>query len=110
MTSGIVVRTVPLESKRPADPEHAKFSHAGLQDVEARLWQDPFGAIRHLKGSTPGARCEEALEDKGHYPYALSKLITRVNKHADITVLPVLIQGGPTSKTASRAAGHVTPS
>jgi hypothetical protein len=80
MTSGILVKTVPLESKRPVDPERAKFSHAGRQDVEARLWEDPLGAIRHLQGSSPGARCEEALKDKGR---------------TDITVLPVLIQGGP---------------
>ena len=57
--------------------------------------QDPFGAMRHLKGSTPGTRCEEAVEDKGHYPYKLSMLIMRVNQHVNITVLPVLIQGGP---------------
>ena len=95
MTSGIVVRTVPLESKRPVNAEYTKLSHAGLQDVEARLWQDPFGAMRHLHDSTPGTRCDQALEDKRHSPYALSKRIMRVNTRADITVLPVLLQGGP---------------
>jgi hypothetical protein len=94
MTSGILVKTVPLESKRPADPEHAKFSHAGLQDVEARLWQDPFGAMRHLQGSTPSARCAEALKDTAHYPYTLSARIRRVSTLNNITVLPVLMQGG----------------
>jgi hypothetical protein len=95
MASGIVVKTVPLESKRPADPEHAKFSHAGLQDVEARLWEDPFGAMHHIKGSTPDGRCVEALDDGAHYPYALSNLIMFVSRRAAITVLPVLLQGGP---------------
>jgi hypothetical protein len=95
ITSGIIVRTVPLQSKRPIDPEHAKVSHAGRQDVEARLWEDPFGAIRHIKGSSPDARCQEALRDKAHYPYPLSERFASARKRANITVLPVLLQGGP---------------
>jgi hypothetical protein len=37
MVSGILVRTVPLESKRPIDADRVSFYHAGRQDVEARL-------------------------------------------------------------------------
>jgi hypothetical protein len=95
MTSGVLVKTVPLESKRPVASEHAKFSHAGLQDVEARLWEDPFRAIRHIQGSTPGERCEKALGDTRQQPDALSKRIKFVGTHSKITILPVLIQGGP---------------
>ena len=72
--SGILVKTVPLESKRPIDPDRVKFARAGRQDVEARLWQDPFVTLRHVKdvkGLVPTERCSEALADLAQHPSTL---------------------------------------
>ena len=93
--SGIFVSTLPLESKRPADAERAKISYAGRQDVEARLWQDPFTVMRRVKGETQQARCAEAKDDREHHPNTLSELIARRSRYQAVTVLPVMVPGGP---------------
>ena len=96
MASGIVVKSIPLESRRPVDPERVKLSHAGRQDIEARLWEDPFTAMRHVKGRFPEERCKEALEDRAHHPEALHKSIAyRADRGHAVSVLPVIVPGGP---------------
>ena len=45
LAGGLLVKNVPLESARPTDPERVKFVATSQQDVEARLWQDPFAAV-----------------------------------------------------------------
>ncbi len=96
MASGIVVKSIPLESRRPVDPERVKLSHAGRQDIEARLWEDPFTAMRHVKGRSPEERCKEALEDRAHHPDALHKSIAyRAEREHAVSVLPVMVSGGP---------------
>jgi len=49
LAAGIVAETVQLESARPTDPERIKFVPTSQQDVEARLWQDPFAAVEKHK-------------------------------------------------------------
>jgi hypothetical protein len=96
MASGIIVKSVPLESRRPVDPQRLALVHAGRQDVEARLWEDPFRAIRGVKGETPGKRCDEAKEDSGHYRLGLHKSIENRAARGDaISVLAVMVLGGP---------------
>jgi hypothetical protein len=51
LAAGIVAETVQLESARPTDPERVKFVPTSQQDVEARLWQDPFAAVEKHKKS-----------------------------------------------------------
>lgn len=56
LTAGVLIKTVPLESMRPTDPERMKSVSAKLQNIEARLWQDPFAAIeQHVKDSNQAA-------------------------------------------------------
>jgi hypothetical protein len=96
MASGIVVKSIPLESRRPVDPERVKLTHAGRQDIEARLWEDPFTAMRHVKGRSPEERCKESLEDRAHHPDALRKSIAyRAYAGHAVSVLPVMVPGGP---------------
>jgi hypothetical protein len=95
MASGILVKTVPLESKRPIDPDRVKFAHAGRQDIEARLWEDPFVAMRHVKGRWPMERCAEAIADWAHHPSALAKSLLQKSSGRWITLLPVMVSGGP---------------
>jgi len=45
LATGVLVKTVPLKSARPTEPERAKSATMARQDVEARLWQDPFPAV-----------------------------------------------------------------
>ena len=52
LAAGVLVKNVPLESARPADPERVKLVPAGQQDVEARLWQDPFAAVEKHENSS----------------------------------------------------------
>jgi len=96
MASGIVVKSIPLESRRPVDPERVKLTHAGRQDIEARLWEDPFTAMRHVKGRSPEERCKESLKDRAHHPDALRKSIAyRADRGHAVSVLPVMVPGGP---------------
>jgi hypothetical protein len=96
MASGVLVQTVPLESKRPIDPDRVKFARAGRQDIEARLWQDPFIAMRHVKGQGPMERCKEAINDQAHHPSTLQKALLRSSRSGRlVTVLPVMVSGGP---------------
>src|SRR5262245_33031749 len=93
--SGIFVTTMSLESKRPADSERARILHTGRQDIEARLWQDPFSVMRGITADSPKERCKLARKDAEHHPASLSSLIKRKAEHAAVTVLPVMVPGGP---------------
>ena len=99
MASGIFVRTVPLESMRPSNPDRIKLSCASQQDVEARLWQDPFTVMHQVKKREPHERCMEAIEDWAHHPTMLGQSIShkskRQSKRRQVIVLPVMIPGGP---------------
>lgn len=95
MASGIFVRTMPLESKRPSNPDRIKLSRASHQDVEARLWQDPFTVMHQVKRLEPHERCKEAIEDWAHHPSMLGQVISHKSKRHQVIVLPVMIPGGP---------------
>ena len=54
LISAVGVRQIPLESSRPHHVEKVKNRIVGLEDVDARLWQDPFTAVnRHIKEKKP---------------------------------------------------------
>ena len=59
LTAGVLVKNVPLESARPSDSERVKFFSADKQDVEARLWQDPLGAIEKHENDLQSTRVRE---------------------------------------------------
>ncbi len=100
MASGIVVRTLPLASKRPVEASDAKIAHAGRQDVHARLWEDPFVAMRDVQGRQPAKRCEEALGDAAHHPATLTMAVQRAltRQGTEVIVMPVFVPGGPYSQ------------
>jgi len=96
MASGILVKTVPLESRRPVDPQRVAFAPAGRQDVEARLWDDPFAVMRALKSQTPAQRCSDAKNDLAHQAAALHGSIAyRTKRGLAVSVLAVMVPGGP---------------
>lgn len=59
LTAGVLVKNVPLESARPGDSERVKFFSADKQDVEARLWQDPLGAVEKHENDLQSTRVRE---------------------------------------------------
>ena len=113
LAAGVVVKNVPLESVRPTDPERVKYMPtSNHQDVEARLWQDPFAAIeKHEKSflegkhekCPPGEKnknCVPVAENK--HPHEVNALHERINEvikrsslgHDGFTVVAVSVSGG----------------
>ena len=74
LAAGVLVKNVPLESARPTDSERVKFVATSQQDVEARLWQDPFAAVaRHENSSDQAITPKEETSPTSHLPEALCK-------------------------------------
>lgn len=63
LATGAYFVELPLRSDRPP-PSGSGFSHAGMQKIEARMWQDPFGAIQDELKSARGD-CKEVQVDAG---------------------------------------------
>lgn len=98
-----VLHEVPLESTRPAANEPRIDQHFAPQDVDARLWQDPFGAVerardesaRRLKGQDAEREAlrrrdsvlRDAIDVKLSAPGS-----ARVD---EVVVLAVMLPGGP---------------
>src|SRR5262245_62747574 len=60
LAAGVLIKQEELKSARPNDSERVKFAPAGQQDVEARLWQDPFAAVeKYEERSKPTMRTSE---------------------------------------------------
>ena len=126
LAAGVLVKHIPLESARPTDPERVKFVPTSQQDVEARLWQDPFAAVeKHEKSSdqtvvptgnilmkipsphTPKAQPERKTEapcagqPTPHSPHALCKNIKeRQDEATAVTIVAVSVSGGSYSEAA----------
>ena len=45
----LVIREVPREGARPAANEPKIEQRFAAQDIDARLWQDPFGAVMRAR-------------------------------------------------------------
>lgn len=113
LAAGVLVKNIPLESARPTDPERVKFVPTGQQDVEARLWQDPFAAVekhernsnqsvtpteRILKPSTPSISKTQAAP---HTPEMLHPRIQALHeKSHTMTVVAVSVMGGSYAEAA----------
>jgi len=41
----VVVHQVPWQDSRPLGPEPKAYRYEAEQDIDARLWQDPFSAV-----------------------------------------------------------------
>ncbi len=109
---GIVSSATPLKSKRPSDWEGSpQQPPTGLQDVPARLWQDPLEAARvaaaarreHPAGATPPVTTQPAtqatLDDRASSPLLDKRLKRLVDKlqprDSPIALLAVSVQGQP---------------
>lgn len=59
-----VVQQVPLEGSRPPTNERPIQQQAGVQDVDARLWQDPFAAVAAVLSSSADLKPENCEATK----------------------------------------------
>jgi hypothetical protein len=92
LAAGVLIKQVPLQSARPNDTERVKFVPAAQQDVEARLWQDPFAAVEKQEGRS---------EPKTHTPEALREVIQKKSTAGgQVKVIAVSVFGGSYSEEA----------
>jgi hypothetical protein len=98
LAAGVLVKNVPLESARPTDPERVKFVSTSQQDVEARLWQDPFAAVeKHDKTPNPAVTPAKEMSLAPHTPKALYE---RIKELHNVTVVAVSVFGGSYAEAA----------
>ncbi len=99
LAAGVLVKNVPLESARPSDPERVKFVPTSQQDVEARLWQDPFAAVeKQEKLSDQAVAPAKETLPAPHTPQALHKRIKTL--HDKVTVVATSVFGGSFDEAA----------
>ena len=97
-----VLNEVSLQSTRPAANEPRTEQRYEPQDVDARLWQDPFGAVARQREQAartmkPG---QLAAEDARRRTILVDEMVWRLQRgHSqsldEIRVLPVMLPGGP---------------
>ena len=101
LAAGVLIKQVPLQSARPSDPERVKFVPAAQQDVEARLWQDPFAAVEKQGEGSGTKRQEERSGPKTHTPEALREVIREKSTDGgQVKVIAVSVFGGSYSEEA----------
>ena len=114
LAGGVLVKTEPLKSARPIDPERIQFVPTiQQQDVEARLWQDPFAAVeKHIKSSEQAVTLPKntlmmlfaptSLNTSSASPRLdeLKNHIQGLNPLDDVTVVAVSVFGGPYTEDA----------
>lgn len=106
LAGGMLVKNIPLESSRPAATERVKFVPIGEQNVEARLWQDPFAAIeeheKQLARPPSSAPTAPSNQPDGTPAAALqSKLqALRLQSDEDVKVLAVSVFGDSYAESA----------
>jgi hypothetical protein len=90
----IGLKKPPLDVLRPAAPDRALHDDRGMQDVAARLWQDPLAAV------SQSAQDEEkdATQDPGQSPHSMADLRTEV-KNARL-ILGVGLNAAPYAEEA----------
>jgi hypothetical protein len=84
----------PLDSPRPAIPDSKSAQYFPIQDINARLWQDPFNAI--LQHEAVSLDKNKATEDKHSINALIKSIVDKSSKMnlKKITVLGVMVPGG----------------
>ena len=115
-TGLIFTNSLPYQDERPST-RPLQTQHAGAQDVDARLWQDPFAAIESAGEESPGAKTVIVSNLNGdpaplnftsqrtiltsHTPKQIYKNLALVPGE-EITVLAVTLPGGPYQEAAEQ--------
>ena len=103
----VVLHEVPLESTRPPANEPKVERRFSDQDVDARLWQDPLGAVARAREELAKKeltnfqkQAEEAHHSIKRVREAISRELQGAN--AEVTVLAVMLPGGPYAEYVER--------
>jgi len=94
IAAGVAVQHLPLQSTRPAPGNGAKPAEASVRRVDARLWQDPFGAIREHAASKAPAAAPPAER--------LGALIAPAVRGCRLGILGVTVFGNPYTEYAEQ--------
>lgn len=97
---GLFIRSVPLEATRPPVNEPKIERTSALQDMDARLWQDPFGAVaraREEAGKHKPAQAKALDQQRTGQLLADMKNRTGTQK-LKVEVLAVMLPGGSYSE------------
>lgn len=91
---GVAVQKEPLKSSRPATLKSFSSENTGLQDVDARLWQDPLLAIKNIEhGTSLTPSIEATHEHNKTHSFESYKASHKLNK--EVTYLGVTARWGP---------------
>ncbi|TMJ94922.1 MAG: hypothetical protein E6G77_21775 [Alphaproteobacteria bacterium] len=99
-----VAHQLPLEGSRPPTSEAIIAQRAGVQDVEARLWQDPFAAVAGVLARSPELKPENcqaaAINDgiKRHCQSPLNESALEGPLHERLLVMVAPVSGAPYSE------------
>jgi hypothetical protein len=92
-----VVGPMPYSGSRPDFVEKTAADHRAVQDVEARLWQDPFAAVARHRDEHPealGLGPEGPVESAIH-THTVDGLRTSIGtRSGSFLVMPLLVFGG----------------
>jgi len=76
-----------LETFRPTEAEHQLPSVRDVQDVDARLWQDPFAAVARYLADDPESRKSRSIQ------HDVSEFVNQLNRQESL-VIGVTLPGG----------------
>ena len=104
LTAGaVLISKAPLETSRPALTEPHLESRQAVQDIDARLWQDPFGAVAKAREQIAKREGGLAREDERRGAQRFADELARqaaAGGTSGVVVLAVMISGGPYAERA----------
>jgi hypothetical protein len=82
----------PLQDTRPAEPPAPIYWHSPLevQDIEARLWEDPLAAVARIRASDPAHDSSER-----HKSTYLQSALAEQKSLTNVLALGVFVSGAP---------------
>jgi hypothetical protein len=105
----VVPPLIPLESTRPSGND-ANFLFQSIEDVDARLWQDPFAVAEQHKSDgereSPEKSCKDRRSDPSITHHDIRAFACSIESHAssdsDSLIIGVMVPGGPYAENAEQ--------
>jgi hypothetical protein len=106
LVAGVLfVREAPLETTRLPANEPRFVQLFSLQDIDARLWQDPFGAVAKSRAEARKNDAKKAQADDARRTAA--ELARAIGTGRPVEIVAVMLPGGPYSENVeSRRRGR----
>ncbi|MGR8929205.1 MAG: hypothetical protein ACU836_01105 [Gammaproteobacteria bacterium] len=107
----VIPPLIPLDSSRPFG-NNAKFLFQSIEDVDARLWQDPFAVTEQHKSDgeqdVPEMSCRDREENPTLSHHNTSAFACSIKSHASNNsdakplIISVMVPGGPYAENAEQ--------